>query len=323
MSASASSTSLSTVSTPSGFLRSTPIERRPRFSTSSRGRSRRVAADARSAAVDAHDVGAHVGEHHGAERPGADARDLDDAISGERSGHRVSSSVPRRCLRLCPRSLGVCDLGDFTPVNVALMRATQSRTGCTMGRKSGYAMTDMTTTNELPKDAWDAVLAAGETREYRRGAWIFVEGDPPGPALAVIEGEVRVEATREGFALELGVFGVGSLFGELSAIDGRPRSASAIATETTRLAAVGIPEFNQLLTQHPTLAAAMLRVMATRLRATTTFRGRARSEGCRSASRRDARRARASRVASRKGPSSCSTSRKASSPACSASTPRA
>jgi CRP-like cAMP-binding protein len=132
-------------------------------------------------------------------------------------------------------------------------------------------MTDMTTTNELPKDAWDAVLAAGETREYRRGAWIFVEGDPPGPALAVIEGEVRVEATREGFALELGVFGVGSLFGELSAIDGRPRSASAIATETTRLAAVGIPEFNQLLTQHPTLAAAMLRVMATRLRATTTF----------------------------------------------------
>ena len=34
---------------------------------------------------------------------------------------------------------------------------------------------------------------------------------------------------------------------------------------------MGIPEFNQLLTQHPTLAAAMLRVMATRLRATTTF----------------------------------------------------
>ena len=119
----------------------------------------------------------------------------------------------------------------------------------------------MTTTNELPKDAWDAVLAAGEEREYRRGAWIFVEGDPPGPALAVIEGEVRVEATREGFAVELGLFGVGSLFGELSAIDGRPRSASAIATETTRLAAVGIPEFNQLLTQHPTLAAALLRVM--------------------------------------------------------------
>ena len=50
------------------------------------------------------------------------------------------------------------------------------------------------TSDELPEDAWAALLGAGEERRYRRGAWIFVEGDPPGPALAVIEGEVRVEA---------------------------------------------------------------------------------------------------------------------------------
>ncbi len=35
--------------------------------------------------------------------------------------------------------------------------------------------------------------------------------------------------------------------------------------------AVAVPEFNRLLTEHPTLAAAMLRVMARRLRATTVF----------------------------------------------------
>jgi CRP-like cAMP-binding protein len=127
------------------------------------------------------------------------------------------------------------------------------------------------TTNELPADAWEAVLAAGEEHEYRRGAWIFVEGDSPGPAFAVAEGEVRVEATHEGFAVELGLFGTGCLFGELSAIDGRPRSASAIATEPTRLVAIGIAEFNELLAGHPTLAAALLRVVATRLRATTMF----------------------------------------------------
>jgi CRP/FNR family transcriptional regulator, cyclic AMP receptor protein len=67
------------------------------------------------------------------------------------------------------------------------------------------------------------------------------------------------------------VFGVGCLFGELSAIDGRPRSASAIATEPTRVVAIEIPQLNDLLAHHPTLAAAMLRVMASRLRATTTF----------------------------------------------------
>jgi CRP-like cAMP-binding protein len=129
----------------------------------------------------------------------------------------------------------------------------------------------MTTIDELPEHAWDALLDAGEERHYRRGAWIFVEGDPPGPALAVIQGEVRVEAMHDQFPVELGEFGAGSLFGELSAIDGLPRSASAIATEPTTLVAVAAPEFNRLLTEHPTLAATMLRVMARRLRATTVF----------------------------------------------------
>ena len=138
-------------------------------------------------------------------------------------------------------------------------------------RLNEFGVSEMTITNELPADAWAALLEAGEERQYRRGAWIFVEGDPPGPALAVIEGEVRVEAMRDQFPVELGVFGVGSLFGELSAIDGRPRSASAIATEPTTVVAIAAPDFNRLLTEHPSLAAALLRVMATRLRATTVF----------------------------------------------------
>ena len=37
--------------------------------------------------VDADDVGAHVGQHHGAEGARSDAGDLDDAVPGERSGH--------------------------------------------------------------------------------------------------------------------------------------------------------------------------------------------------------------------------------------------
>ena len=68
MRASADSTSSSSASTPSGFLRSMAIERRPRL--------QHVAATASSGSrladvlgpVDADDVGAHVGQHHGAER---------------------------------------------------------------------------------------------------------------------------------------------------------------------------------------------------------------------------------------------------------------
>ncbi len=123
----------------------------------------------------------------------------------------------------------------------------------------------------LPEDAWTALVGAGERRQYRRGAWIFIEGDMAGPALAVLEGEVRVEAAHDEIAVEVGLFGPGAVFGELSAIDGRPRSASAIATQPTTVAAVSPAILDQLLSEHPSLAAALLRVMAARLRATTAF----------------------------------------------------
>jgi CRP-like cAMP-binding protein len=85
----------------------------------------------------------------------------------------------------------------------------------------------------------------------------------------VIEGLVRVEAAGERFPVELGYFSPRTLFGELAAIDGRPRSASAIATEPTRAVAIEAPAFNRLLTEHPGVTLAVLRILATRLRATT------------------------------------------------------
>jgi CRP/FNR family transcriptional regulator, cyclic AMP receptor protein len=124
---------------------------------------------------------------------------------------------------------------------------------------------------EMPGDVWEALLATGEPRDYRAGAWIFVEDDPPGPAFAVIEGMVRVEAARERSPLGLGTFGPGSLFGELAAIDGHPRSASAIATEATQVVAIEAATFSRLLAGHPDFALAMLRLLAARLRSTTTF----------------------------------------------------
>ena len=129
----------------------------------------------------------------------------------------------------------------------------------------------MNTGDELPGDVWNALITAGERRDYGAGAWIFVEDDPPGPVFAVIEGMVRVEAARERIPLEVGSFGPGSLFGELAAIDGHPRSASAIATEQTKVAAIDAPTLNRLLTEHSSFTLAMLRLLAARLRATTTF----------------------------------------------------
>ena len=75
-SASAWATSSRTVATPSGCLRSTATDRRPRFEQVGRGRLG-VAADGARRTVDPDDLGAEVGHDHRAEGSGPDARHLD------------------------------------------------------------------------------------------------------------------------------------------------------------------------------------------------------------------------------------------------------
>ena len=90
MSASADSTRRSSASTPSGCFRSIATLRRPRSKhVAVRPVGQRSAHGA--GALDPDHLGAHVGEQHRGERPGADAGDLDDAVSVEWSSHGVSS----------------------------------------------------------------------------------------------------------------------------------------------------------------------------------------------------------------------------------------
>src|SRR5678816_1219169 len=77
-----------------------------------------------------------------------------------------------------------------------------------------------------------ALVARGRDRRYRRGAFVFHEGDPGHEVIIVWEGHVKVALTSPGGReVVLEVCGPGELLGELSAIDGGTRSASASALE--------------------------------------------------------------------------------------------
>jgi CRP-like cAMP-binding protein len=68
---------------------------------------------------------------------------------------------------------------------------------------------------------------------------------------------------------EVAVLGPGDFFGELSVLDGLPRVAQVVAIEPTRCLALATWEFEQVLLEFPTLAVAILRGLATRLRSVT------------------------------------------------------
>ncbi len=107
------------------------------------------------------------------------------------------------------------------------------------------------------------------TREhkYGKGTVIVSEGDP-GDALYVVRtGEVKVVLVAEdGREVILGVLGIGDHFGELSLIDGRPRSAHVIATATSSLLVLRRADFRRQVEQQPQVGWALLMELSRRLR---------------------------------------------------------
>jgi CRP/FNR family transcriptional regulator, cyclic AMP receptor protein len=64
----------------------------------------------------------------------------------------------------------------------------------------------------------------------------------------------------------LSVLDASAILGELSAVDGSPRSATAVALEPTEVDAIGIDDFREFLSANPRVSSELLRLAAERLR---------------------------------------------------------
>lgn len=132
-------------------------------------------------------------------------------------------------------------------------------------------MTELPTTGFLGRlDPADArvVLGAGRVRRVRAGATLVHEGDDATSVLFLLSGRVKVSiAAPSGREVVLDVLGPGDIVGELSAIDGLPRSASATALADSEVCAVAFSAFHALVTARPSLAQALLMSVTARLRA--------------------------------------------------------
>jgi hypothetical protein len=72
----------------------------------------------------------------------------------------------------------------------------------------------------------------GEPATFEAQATIFAEGERSDRVLLVRSGRVRIVARgRSGAAVELAERGAGELLGDVSGIDGQPRSASVVALD--------------------------------------------------------------------------------------------
>ena len=119
----------------------------------------------------------------------------------------------------------------------------------------------------LTPEEWAAWETAGRVVRYRRGEVLFSEGSSADRVLAVRDGQVKVTvATPAGRELVLAVKAAGDLLGELGALDGRPRSASAVALTDVEAVALAPSAFDRFLDEHPRLATRLLRSLAAQVR---------------------------------------------------------
>jgi CRP/FNR family transcriptional regulator, cyclic AMP receptor protein len=107
----------------------------------------------------------------------------------------------------------------------------------------------------------------GINRRFRKGQAIFHEGGTSDRVVILLKGRVKVSTTTdEGKEIILAFRGPGDMLGELSAIDGEPRSASVEAIEPVEALALAATDFRSFLIAHPDVALLLLRMMSRRLR---------------------------------------------------------
>lgn len=119
-----------------------------------------------------------------------------------------------------------------------------------------------------------AVAAACRPQSYRRHQVIFQRGDP-GDALHIVQsGLVRIVlSSPDGSEILLALMQPGDFFGELSLLDGLPRSAAAVASELTVTLALARPGFFRVLERTPQIAHQIILALSARLRRTDVLLG--------------------------------------------------
>ena len=144
---------------------------------------------------------------------------------------------------------------------------------------SPLAFKTMTATKDLlrqvpflaPLDLSDLeqLASAVSRRKYLNGDTIMRKEDE-GQSLFIVErGSVRVYLpSLQGADLTLALLGPGDFVGDLSLLDGQPRSASADAMEDTNVLILERSDFIELLRSRPDAAMAVMTVVAKRLRNT-------------------------------------------------------
>jgi len=101
--------------------------------------------------------------------------------------------------------------------------------------------------------------------EYEKGAYVFKEGAHGGYMFFIVSGEVEVIKQFDTAKHTIATLTAGRSVGEMSLIDGAPRSATARAKTALKLIVLKREDFNELNDEQPAIANKVLMGIASLL----------------------------------------------------------
>lgn len=101
--------------------------------------------------------------------------------------------------------------------------------------------------------------------DYEDGAYVFKEGTHGGYMFFIVDGNVEVIKQFDTKKHTIAVLGPGRSVGEMSLIDGAPRSATVRAKDNLALIVLKREDFQKMLTEEPAVANRILMGIATLL----------------------------------------------------------
>jgi CRP-like cAMP-binding protein len=102
-------------------------------------------------------------------------------------------------------------------------------------------------------------------RNVKAGDTLFREGDPGKEMFVIQAGKVRLTRTIRGQEKQLAELGAGEFFGEMSIINDKPRTATAVVMEDAQLLVLDPRTFEAMIKANTEIAVRMIKKLAKRL----------------------------------------------------------
>jgi CRP/FNR family transcriptional regulator, cyclic AMP receptor protein len=121
----------------------------------------------------------------------------------------------------------------------------------------------------LGSDERKLLLARVGVRSYDAGETIFTKGSPGSQMMAVLQGSVRIGVNSiDGRGIVLAILHPGEMFGEIALLDGKDRTADAVAMTACSIAVLARRDILDFLERYPAGWAYVVSVLCDRLRKT-------------------------------------------------------